>query len=65
MEAQAYIKSKGFADRQWRAAGSTNAKLSAYYKDSLMGDSPELMVSHSTKFTLAPVIQPVIVITLQ
>ena len=65
VEAQAYIKSKGFADRQWRAAGSTNAKLSAYYKDSLMGDSPELMVSHSTKFTLAPVIQPVIVITLQ
>ena len=57
-EAQEHMADKGFADRQVKAQGKTNdtlkEKLSKRgylrYKDSLMGDSPELMPLDSTLF---------------
>jgi hypothetical protein len=55
-EAQDYIKSKGFGDRQWRASRSTNDAIKAagdktnYYVDSLMGDTPEAMPLDSSLF---------------
>lgn len=55
-EAQEYIRSRGFADRQWRASKSTNDHIKAagdksnYYVDSLMGDTPEAMPLDSSLF---------------
>ena len=49
--AQAYIASRGFANRQWRARGDTNDKVSAWYRNKLMGDSPELMPLDSSLFS--------------
>eukprot|EP01048_Picozoa_sp_COSAG05_P004378 COSAG05_NODE_232_length_13313_cov_677.565991_9_plen_511_part_00 len=49
-DAQAYLAAKGFAHRQWRAAAWTNDVLTKYYKDMLMGDSPELMPLDSSLF---------------
>ena len=48
--AQEYIASRGFAHRQWRARGATNDRLTANYRDGLMGDSPELMPLDSSLF---------------
>ena len=48
--AQEYMASRGFANRQWRARGGTNDRVAAYYKDRLMGDSPELMPLDSSLF---------------
>ena len=48
--AQAHIASRGFAERQWRARGETNAAVHRRFKDKLMGDSPELMPLDSSLF---------------
>ena len=59
-EAQEYLESKGFKDRQWRASRSTNDTIEKakelghrnwkYYIDKLMGDTPELMPLDSSLF---------------
>ena len=36
--AQAYLASRGFEHRQWRARGATNDKIADNYKDKLMGE---------------------------
>ena len=48
--AQEHIKSRGMEHRQWRARGPTNNLIARYYRDKLMGDSPELMPLDSTLF---------------
>ena len=48
--AQAYLASRGFEHRQWRARGATNDEIADNYKDKLMGDSPELMPLDSSLF---------------
>ena len=48
--AQRYIASRGFADRQWRARGDTNDRIANWYRNKLMGDSPELMPLDSSLF---------------
>ena len=35
---------------QWQAAGSTNALLTKYYQNALMGDSPEMMPLDNSLF---------------
>ena len=54
VEAQEYLAShpKGdFRARQWRFQGATNRKVSKYYRNSLAGDSPELMPLDSSVFS--------------
>ena len=40
----------GFVNCQWRARGATNDVVAPYYRDRLMGDSPELMPLDSSLF---------------
>ena len=40
----------GMRDRQFRATGSTNDKISKYYKGSLAGDGPENNPCDNTRF---------------
>ncbi len=49
--AQHHIRSRGFAERQWKARGDTNDKVAAHYRGKLMGDSPELMPLDSSLFS--------------
>jgi hypothetical protein len=50
-ESQEYLETQHhMRDRQWKAVGSTNDSLPKYYKNSLMGDSPELMPLDSSLF---------------
>ena len=42
-----YITERGFAHLQWRASGQTNDFIAKYYRNKLMGDSPELMTLDS------------------
>ena len=49
-DAQEYLRSRGFFHRQYRAVGFTNDTLTPYYKNKLMGDSPELMPLDSSLF---------------
>ena len=48
--AQDHLQERGSADRQWRASGPTNDNIARYYRDKLMGDSPELMPLDSSLF---------------
>ena len=49
-DAQEYIRSRGFAERQWKARGETNDNVAGHYRNKLMGDSPELMPLDSSLF---------------
>ena len=48
--AQAFMEEQGFKDRQWRCNGFTNLLVAKYYRNKLMGDSPELMPLDSSLF---------------